>query len=93
MPGPARIYQYYTDGELVAELARLKQQAATGTITATGGSGKSSSMEVMSIEDRWRAYALEIQIRGGTPPPQKVTQVIRERNWDYVNNGDAPYGY
>lgn len=88
MAGPIRIYEYYTDAELTAELARLKQETATGSITAVGGAGKSSSMEKIPLKDRWLAYNLELRIRGGNPRPQKVTQVIRPRiYYDDCNQG------
>lgn len=87
MAGPIRIYQYYSNDELAEVLTQLKQETASGSIVAVGGAGKSSSMEVIPLKDRWLAYNLEIRIRSGTPRPQRVLQITRPGcgGWDGVS--------
>lgn len=79
--GPRRIFQLFTDAELAAALAQAKLDISRGTITATGGAGKSGSLDVMSAADRLFEINAEYAIRNGTPTPRKVVQVLDGYFW------------
>lgn len=76
MAGPIRLYKYLTPAELTALFTSLKQRLLTGQITATGGAGKSSSQEYLSLEESLRAVQLEMDIRNKVSRPQKVEQIL-----------------
>lgn len=80
MSGPRRIFELFTDVELADALAKAKLDISSGTITATGGTGKSGSMDVMSAADRLFEINNEYAIRNRTARPRAVVQVL---------NGDA----
>lgn len=84
MAGPRRIFKNFTADELAAALAKAKLDLANGTITATGGQGKSGSMDVMSAADRLFEINAEYDFRNGVVRPQKVQQQLFCNNdYDY----------
>lgn len=85
MPGPARIFQYYTDQELQEIFEEAKERQKHGGVVATGGSQKTGSFEYMDIRELLREINYELTIRSGNPRAQKVEQVTRPRSNSGVN--------
>jgi hypothetical protein len=77
MPGPIRLFKYFSDAQLQAALDACIQQMASGSFTALSGAQKSSSVEWMALEDRLQAINYEKDVRGGKVRVQKVVQILR----------------
>lgn len=88
MAGPTRIFKYLTDAELLALKNAIIERMTNGAITATGGAGKSGSIEYMDLEDQMRSVQYEYDIRGGVKRAQKVEQVlVRPFSEDVLGDG------
>lgn len=76
MPGPIRLFKYFTDAQLQAALDACVSQMTTGAFTALSGAGKSSSVEWLALDTRLQALNYEKDIRNRTTQPKKVVQVL-----------------
>lgn len=74
MPGPIRLFQFFTDAQLQSALDACIEQMTSGALTATSGSGKSESVEWMALDARLQALNFELNLRAGNLRPQKVVQ-------------------
>ena len=83
MPGPIRLFKYFTTDQLNAAIAACVQQMSSGAFTSLSGAQKSSSQEWLDLEVRLRALNYEQDIRNNVVRVQKVTQRVRPAQDNY----------
>lgn len=76
--GPLRLFKYYTAQQLADLQAAIIARMTNGAITATGGAGKSGSIEYMDLMEQQRSIQLEMDIRAGVRKPNQVVQVLTQ---------------
>lgn len=90
--GISRLFQNYTDADLLASFASVQQRMFNGSFTTLSGAQKSASVQFMELDKQLKEINWEMNARGLTANingPQKVTQVMRPRN----PNGYYDEGY